>query len=582
MFFKFSNMKMYEKLIISFILISFIPISILGTVTVIHFRDFALESSAREVYNNLTYIKLRITEMTNEAVNIANKLMIDQRLKELLLYKYKSPMETYLKYTQYKEIENYKTLFARAISQIRIYSENPTILENGIFYKVNDNTKNKPWYKLALRLNGFIRWEIVYQDEDIYPDYYFSLVRLLRDVYNEKFGVLVINLNKLELRSILNHQPFDTFLINDDKIIVAGNNEKYIGKKIDFDEDRIFNRHGYPIYYDGKKYQVFGIYLPLTGDNKDFYLISMVPLEFIMNEPLKMQYFALLIIMLSIFLSTILIFILSKNMSKRVAILNNAVSEISHGNLDLDIPLKGKDEIGELAENVKIMTKNIKNLNELVIKQKDMKLKLLTNQFNPHFLFNTLETIHMMAICNEQKEIADISLKLGNLLRKIVESKGEPIRLDEELNFVRDYLEIQKYRFRKIEYRINILEDIRNIYILPFLIQPIVENSIIHGLEGKADKGLINITIISENNEFIISIEDNGVGMDKDEISAILGNLHENGLTEKTGLRNTLERIKLFYGEEYGIRIESEKGKGTKVDIILPYSQLLRGEESHV
>jgi two-component system sensor histidine kinase YesM len=575
-------MKMYEKLIISFILISFIPISILGTVTVIHFRDFALESSAREVYNNLTYIKLRITEMTNEAVNIANKLMIDQRLKELLLYKYKSPMETYLKYTQYKEIENYKTLFARAISQIRIYSENPTILENGIFYKVNDNTKNKPWYKLALRLNGFIRWEIVYQDEDIYPDYYFSLVRLLRDVYNEKFGVLVINLNKLELRSILNHQPFDTFLINDDKIIVAGNNEKYIGKKIDFDEDRIFNRHGYPIYYDGKKYQVFGIYLPLTGDNKDFYLISMVPLEFIMNEPLKMQYFALLIIMLSIFLSTILIFILSKNMSKRVAILNNAVSEISHGNLDLDIPLKGKDEIGELAENVKIMAKNIKNLNELVIKQKDMKLKLLTNQFNPHFLFNTLETIHMMAICSEQKEIADISLKLGNLLRKIVESKGEPIRLDEELNFVRDYLEIQKYRFRKIEYRINILEDIRNIYILPFLIQPIVENSIIHGLEGKADKGLINITIISENNKFIISIEDNGVGMDKDEISAILGNLHENGLTEKTGLRNTLERIKLFYGEEYGIRIESEKGKGTKVDIILPYSQLLRGEESHV
>ena len=582
MFFKFSNMKMYEKLIISFILISFIPISILGTVTVIHFRDFALESSAREVYNNLTYIKLRITEMTNEVVNIANKLMIDQRLKELLLYKYKSPMETYLKYTQYKEIENYKTLFARAISQIRIYSENPTILENGIFYKVNDNTKNKPWYKLALRLNGFIRWEIVYQDEDIYPDYYFSLVRLLRDVYNEKFGVLVINLNKLELRSILNHQPFDTFLINDDKIIVAGNNEKYIGKKIDFDEDRIFNRHGYPIYYDGKKYQVFGIYLPLTGDNKDFYLISMVPLEFIMNEPLKMQYFALLIIMLSIFLSTILIFILSKNMSKRVAILNNAVNEISHGNLDLDIPLKGKDEIGELAENVKIMTKNIKNLNELVIKQKDMKLKLLTNQFNPHFLFNTLETIHMMAICNEQKEIADISLKLGNLLRKIVESKGEPIRLDEELNFVRDYLEIQKYRFRKIEYRINILEDIRNIYILPFLIQPIVENSIIHGLEGKADKGLINITIISENNKFIISIEDNGVGMDKDEISAILGNLHENGLTEKTGLRNTLERIKLFYGEEYGIKIESEKGKGTKVDIILPYSQLLRGEESHV
>jgi len=120
--------------------------------------------------------------MTSEVENIANKLMIDQRLKEILLYKYKSPMETYLKYTQYKEIENYKTLFARALSQIRIYSENPTILENGIFYKVNDNTKNKPWYKLTLKLNGFIRWEIFYQGENIYQDYYFSLIRLLRVV----------------------------------------------------------------------------------------------------------------------------------------------------------------------------------------------------------------------------------------------------------------------------------------------------------------------------------------------------------------------------------------------------------------
>ena len=157
MFIKFSDIKMYKKLILSFIAISIIPISILGTVTVIHFRNFALESSAKEVYNNLNSAKFQIMKVTEEVVKIADKLMIDQRLKELLLYRYKSSMETFIKYSQYREIENYKTLFANAIAYIRIYSENPTILENGIFYKVKDYIRKENWYRTAINLNGFIK-----------------------------------------------------------------------------------------------------------------------------------------------------------------------------------------------------------------------------------------------------------------------------------------------------------------------------------------------------------------------------------------------------------------------------------------
>ncbi|MGC9002374.1 MAG: hypothetical protein ACP5J9_05365 [Dictyoglomus sp.] len=111
--------------------------------------------------------------------------MIDQRLKELLLYKYTSPLEAYLRYSQYKDIENYKTLYAKAIYRIRIYSENPTILENGVFCKTKKEIEQEEWYKLAVQLNGFIIWDLIYQD-----------------VYNEKFGVLVINLNKLEMKDL--------------------------------------------------------------------------------------------------------------------------------------------------------------------------------------------------------------------------------------------------------------------------------------------------------------------------------------------------------------------------------------------
>lgn len=182
---KFQDLKLKEKLILSFIVVSFIPILILGTVTIIHFRDFALSSSAKEIYNELNLAKLKIMEMTNEAVSIANKLMIDQRLKELLLYKYTSPLEAYLRYSQYKDIENYKTLYPKAIYRIRIYSENPTILENGVFCKTKKEIEQEEWYKLAVQLNGFIIWDLIYQD-----------------VYNEKFGVLVINLNKLEMKDL--------------------------------------------------------------------------------------------------------------------------------------------------------------------------------------------------------------------------------------------------------------------------------------------------------------------------------------------------------------------------------------------
>ncbi|MCS7202032.1 MAG: sensor histidine kinase [Dictyoglomus sp.] len=582
---RFCDFRMYEKLIISYILVSLIPILILGSFAIIHFRNFASESISREIYNNLETIKLKMEEMNDEAVNIANKLMIDQRLKELLLHRYKTPLEAYLKYSGYKDIENYKTLYAKTISHIRIYSENPTILENGIFYKATKDIRQQHWYKLAHRLNGFIRWELIYEYKDLYPQYYLSLVRLLRDVYNEKFGVLVINLNKLEINKILRHQPFDTFVVNNEKLIVASSDDHLLNTKLEIDLKKILGKNDNFIYRNGKKYKAIGIYLPLTGDNKDFYIVSMVPFDLIMGAPIRMQNFAIFIIIISFLASIFLIFIFSRSTSKRLSILTKAVREISHGSWDLDIPLEGRDEFAQLSEDIKNMAKNIKKLieevyianiqkNELLLREKEIKLKLLTNQLNPHFLFNTLETLHMMAICNGQKDIADMVLKLGNILRKNIELKGNLVKLETELNLVRDYLEIQKYRFGKINYKIETHVDPSRIYILPFLIQPIVENSIIHGLENKIDEGFIYVKVKKEEERLIISIEDNGVGMEKETLESLMSKLSKENNNEKIGLRNIWERIKLYYGEEYELKITSEKEKGTKVDIIIPYIEM--------
>jgi len=580
MLLKISNMKMHTKLIISYMLISFIPISLLGAMSVVYFRNFAFDSTLREIHSDFNSIKLRILEIANSVINIANRLMIDQNLQEIVSYRYSDPMEVYLKYSEYEEIDTYKLLYSKIISHIRIYSENPTLLENGVFYRVDDYIREQPWYKLAYELDGLFTWDFIYEERDLYPGFYLSLVRLLKNQYSERFGVLVINLNPAEINSILKAINFQTFLVDKDGKIIAGNGENYTGKELDISLSESSKREGYNALIEGEKYQIISVPLTLPGKEENFYLVSIIPLDIILEEPLKMQNLALSIIFITAVLSISLIFIFSRTMSKRVKLLNQGVKEISQGNWDFNIPVEGNDEIGELTDNIENMAQNIKKLIEEVylsnLREKETKLKLLTSQLNPHFLFNTLQTIHLMAITGGQKEIADISIKLGNLLRKSIELE-DLIKLETEISLIRDYLEIQKYRFDQISYNINISGNISDVYVLPFLLQPVVENSIIHGLQEKSYSGFIEISVDVREKDLTIVVEDNGVGMDEQTLQMINSCNYADAFQEKTGIKNTVERIKLFYGENYGLKIQSKKEKGTRVEIFLP---VMRKEES--
>ena len=142
-------------------------------------------------------------------------------------------MEVYLKYSGYKEIDTYKLLYGKTISHVRIYSENPTLLENGVFYRVDDYIREKSWYELAYKLDGLFTWDLIYEERDLYPKPYLSLVRLLKNQYSERFGVLVINLNPAEINNILKTINFKTFLIDKHRRIIAGNGEDYIGEELD-------------------------------------------------------------------------------------------------------------------------------------------------------------------------------------------------------------------------------------------------------------------------------------------------------------------------------------------------------------
>jgi Predicted signal transduction protein with a C-terminal ATPase domain len=232
------------------------------------------------------------------------------------------------------------------------------------------------------------------------------------------------------------------------------------------------------------------------------------------------------------------------------------------------------DEIGEMTINFNFMVEGLKQLihenyevnlkmKDTEIKKKEAELYALQSQVNPHFLFNTLESIRMGLQNKEDAETAGVIFHLSKIFRKSLNWQGDIITLSEEIEFVRNYLEIQKYRFKnKINYEIDIPESFLSYTIPKLIIQPIVENAIKHGIERKWGNGNVGISAAIQDSRLSISVKDDGVGINEEALTKIRNELYENSEMKKTGsigLRNVNNRIILHCGTDFGLKIFSEK-----------------------
>jgi two-component system, sensor histidine kinase YesM len=233
------------------------------------------------------------------------------------------------------------------------------------------------------------------------------------------------------------------------------------------------------------------------------------------------------------------------------------------------------DEVGQLHGNFQIMINRINKLikenyqKQLVIKETEY--KALQAQINPHFLYNTLDSINWMAKLNKQPNISIMAEALGNMMRNIISKKAPLIPIKDELQIVKNYITIQKYRYHdRLDFTLDSLPEVESFLIPKLSIQPIVENAIQHGLEESVDGCVISISTSLVNNEQLcVVVEDNGPGMEEGTIESIFnGEIKSKGTG--IGLRNINDRIKLMFGSAYGLEIKSELGKGTKVIITLP------------
>jgi len=254
-----------------------------------------------------------------------------------------------------------------------------------------------------------------------------------------------------------------------------------------------------------------------------------------------------------------------------------ATQKLAEGDFDARAAVDTHDEIAVLANGFNTMADNILSLVDKVKeddrKMRQLDLRLLQEQINPHFLYNTLDTIVWLIEGNEPDQAVTMVVTLSNFFRLVLSKGKEFISIKEEEQHISSYLEIQKMRYADIlEYDIQIDKVLYDYQILKLTLQPVVENALYHGIKYKRAKGYIHITGEKEGNVIHLAVRDDGAGMEEDEVKALQEEMQSPGKEKDRGfgLANVNERIQMYFGQDYGITIRSKKGKGTLVEISIP------------
>lgn len=270
-------------------------------------------------------------------------------------------------------------------------------------------------------------------------------------------------------------------------------------------------------------------------------------------------------------------YVIISNYSFKLKRLVSFIKKIENGDLYTRFNIKNEDdELDMIAMRIDHMSESLKyNINKNYIsqvKQKQAELSALQAQIKPHFLYNMLEVIRMCSLSNGNRDVADMIYSLAGMFRYSTYNNGSMVSIGQEIKYCKMYLDLCCTRYRGIlNYKINISKDIKAYIVPKFILQPIVENSINHGIIKDSDNNLIEINIQKENKYLEISISDNGLGISDENLERIKQNLKKDlQKTESIGLMNINSRLKLKFGENYGLYINSELNRGTIVKIKLP------------
>jgi two-component system sensor histidine kinase YesM len=362
-----------------------------------------------------------------------------------------------------------------------------------------------------------------------------------------------------------------TYIVDVDGKVISHSDKSLIGKDVPDNEILldVFEDDGFSVQKIGENKYAFLKKIP----GYDFIIVSIVPAKSIYSETFLIRNLIIYILIGCLIFGLAIGYIVAYNLTKPIKLLSYKMNEVENGDFNVSVDINTNDEMGYLARHFNSMVTKIRtlirDLYEVRIKEKEAELKALQEQINPHFLYNTLDTIRWTARTNGDFESSEYIEILSDILRNNLNNGQYETSIGSEVKNLKNYLFLQQKRYGdRMKVEIDIPESLYGYKIIKLVLQPIVENAINYGIAPNDSNGLISIMGRLEGEEIILEVSDNGLGVDEGVINEIINSDTE---TDKIyALKNINERIKYHFGDEYGLYFSSRLNEGTKVKVIIP------------
>ena len=568
----YAHQKIFAKLLISFLVVGILPVIFAGFAYRTVSSRLLIQDTGNRTYKSTSLVSLRLDEILDDNSRVIDDIASDNAFSILFDKNAGAVLTDKDKAELYNRLYMFLGDKAPRTGVYVMDAEGLNILSTKVLPEEYDPVKNKNWgiFRKADSRNGskiFYSHMLQNKNRDARVLSICKAVEhqgeiagyIIVDLYQEHFIRMMETVSNPE-RFLFYDENYRLIFSLSEQIPLETVNRLMMNPQA--------RSGGYTEFMDNRRQFLFSMY---TSEETGLHVAGIQPLDQLLNITKDILFPFVLLVALASFISFLMAFLVARNISEPLYDVIKCVEKVEQGDFSVQTSINRKDEFAILGRSVNAMILRIKELiNNIKTKERSLRIaemKALQAQIHPHLIFNTLEMIKWYIRLGQNEKASHILVQFAKLLRQGIDNKDEMVTVRDEIAVIGIYLDIQKHRFEdKLTTEIDIQPGILEYKIPKYIIQPIVENSIVHGLKNKIDPGHIRVEGYENDGNLVFIISDNGTGISRTELDRIPGE-ESSGDDRKsgTGIRNVMKRIKLYYGNEYGLSIESLPDIETKI-----------------
>ncbi len=581
------NLSYKRKLIILLLLFAIIPVLIISCILYLKSSAIISEQVSASFINRLRFSVQNIDNMLISTEELSYPVIVDNELGSKLVLSPDSELFNQYETAFYLNGILNSILYAnKNLDSVYLYAIPGKWLIGGV--KVGrtvpeNEIKDTEWFKTVSSYEDLPRWSLVKgitqgngETKGLIVSYKF----IGKNINNQSLGILSLNLNRNVIEKYLETAVVDNktavVVLEPDNRVVGAKNPEMIGNKFE-QLGVILENWGKEGYFIDKLNSSEVLIAYYTSPYTKWKYAMVTTMRSVTDKIFGIFVLAMLSFIFIVILGIIIALILPSNMIRPINTLSKAMKTVKTGRFDCRIDEIRTDEFGELYVGFNDMVENLNNLIHELYQQKlvkkDIQLKMMQSQINAHFLYNTLDVIHWIARVNKVEDICTITFALSKYFRISLSEGKDLISIKEAVELITSYINIHRIKSEKeIDLKLDVPGSVLHYKVLKYIFQPIIENAIQHGIEKTRRNGVLCFTCVRREDILEFTFEDNGIGITPAALNNIKSDLEDRDLKKEGNfaLRNINNQIKIYYGDEYGLEIESEYDRGTIVRIEIP------------